>query len=168
MSARSAAMIAIWNALRIIWGGMIAFGLYLLFVTVGPSIEGKLFPVIKDYQLSDINKLENGGLAFNPTFDKVRDCTYYGVTWFSPDEKGNLSRIQTQRTGDYTTATAPQTGPLGHRSGNTQIIVPPEGASQIFGIMHHDCGLLWQTRTTVGPFSLETGRVDKPIRPAGS
>lgn len=145
---------AVDNALRVLGGGIVAFCLYLGMVTFGPGLEGRFLPVIKDYQLDNVRMLQDGGFSFRPTFIKARDCTYFGVTWFAQDGDGNLTRIQLGRMD----AGSPATGPTGRRVGDRVVLHPPAGTTSIFGLNHHDCGPLWQTRTLVGPFPIIDGR----------
>lgn len=152
--AKDALKFAFHRALAVTWGGAVALGLYLGVVTLGPPIEGKVAPVVTGYTLNEVRAEANGGVSFIPTFIKQRDCTYYGVSWFAPDEGGNLVRLQVAPLGED--ATAPRTGPLGAREGRRTVIYPPIGSQSILAIMNHDCGLVWQTRTPLGPFPIPT------------
>lgn len=154
-SAGSAFSFAINRALAVIWGGGVALGLYLAIIILGPSIEGRYWPVIEGYHLEDVRGEPNGGVSFVPVFTKERDCTYFGVSWFAPNPDGNLVRVQVAPLDED--ATAPQTGPMGPREGRRQVIYPPASATALLGIMNHDCGLIWQTRTVVGPFPISQG-----------
>lgn len=150
------------NALRTIWGGAVTVSMLFAFTAIGPGIESKFFPVITDYELQNIRRIQGGGFSFRPDFIKERDCTYYGVTWFAVDEKGDISRIQLGR--QYEPG-PPETGPVGRRAGERVTLYPPEGTRSVFGINHHQCSSLWQTRTTVGPFMLVEGRPDAKASP---
>lgn len=154
---------ALANALRVLGAGLVAFAAYLALVIFGPGVEGWAAPVITNYQLHDVRRISNGGFSFRPTFTKTRDCTYYGVSWFAQDKRGNLTRVQIVR-GE---PSPPTTGPTGERTGDRMTLYPPNGTTAIFGLNHHDCGMPWQTRTMVGPFSLIDGRLQahpSPIR----
>lgn len=142
------------NALKVMFGGVVAFCLYLGLVSFGPGIEGKFFPVIANYELTNIRAVSNGGFSFRPTFIKKRDCTYFGVTWFAQDEAGNLTRLHLGRMD----AGPPETGPTGGRVGDRVALYPPDGTVAVFGLNHHECGTPWQTRTLVGPYPLVNGR----------
>lgn len=147
------------NALKVMGGGIVAFCLYLGLITFGPGLEGRFFPVIINYQLQNVRAVAEDGFSFRPIFTKVRDCTYFGVTWFAQDTEGNLTRLQLGRM----EAGPPMTGPTGGRVGDRVALYPPAGTVAIFGLNHHDCGAPWQTRTLVGPFPI----VDGMPRPAG-
>lgn len=153
---------AFFNALRVLWGGIVAFSLLFVLVSVGPGIESKFFPVITNYELHNVRRIQGGGFSFRPDFVKERDCTYYGVTWFAQDATGSLSRIQLGR--QYQPG-PPETGPTGKRAGDRVTLYPPAGTISIFGLNHHECGSLWQTRTMVGPFVLTEGRPDAKASP---
>lgn len=161
MSVRQALAFAWGRAVAVIWGGGIAFFLYVSLVQFGPGIEGRFFPVIEDYHLTQVETDPAGGFSFVPEFVKSRDCTYHGITWFAPDARGNLSRIQGRR--DENANNPPETGPMGARTGVRQSLVPPADAKEISGIMFHECGFIWQTRTMVGPFPLKNGTVETPV-----
>lgn len=160
MSARFSFRVAFRNAFHTLWSGVVVVALYLLVVGVGPAVEAKMFPVITGYHLAQPRHTSTGGITFYPEFEKTRDCTYYGINWFAPDERGNLIRIQSRRAEGP--QVAPETGPVGQRRGERQYILPPAGTEQFYGIMHHQCGPLWQTRTQVGPFSMKDGRLVRP------
>lgn len=142
------------NALRVLLGGFIAFGFYVFLILFGPSIEGRFAPVLTDYRLENIRAKQGGGFSFRPAFTKVRDCTYYGVTWFAQSEGGELTRIQMGRTSD---PGPPITGPVGARRGERVALYPPADTKAIFALNHHECGTPWQTRTMVGPFMIFNG-----------
>lgn len=144
------------NFLKVLGGGVVAVGIYLIFISFGPGIEGRFFPVIGNYQLDNIRSLQDGGFSFRPTFTKERDCTYFGVTWFAQDADGNLTRIQLGRQSNQG---PPVTGPTGKRLGERQTLFPPQGTVSIFGLNHHECGTPWQTRTMVGPFPIIDGKL---------
>lgn len=146
---------ALWNAAKVLGAGFVFFCFYFAFIGWGPMIEGRFFPVIKNYELHNIRAVQNGeGFSFSPTFDKTRDCTYYGVTWFAQGESGGLGRIQLGRVNSG----PPTTGPTGVRIGDRVTLYPPPGTISIFGVNHHECGMPWQTRTIVGPFEVVDGR----------
>lgn len=142
------------NLVKVLGGGVVAFCLYLALVSFGPGIEGKFFPVITRYELTNVRAVGDGGFSFRPAFTKARDCTYFGVTWFAQDDLGNLTRVQLGRVD----AGPPETGPIGNRVGNRVVLYPPEGTVSIFALNHHECGTPWQTRTLVGPFPMVGGR----------
>lgn len=150
------------NALKVMGAGLTFFCFYFAFIIWGPAVEGRFSPVITNYELHNVRSVQNGaGFSFQPTFEKTRDCTYYGVTWFAQDENGRLMRVQLGRVN----AGPPVTGPTGDRLGDRVTLFPPEGSVAIFGINHHECGLPWQTRTIVGPFEIIDGRPGARITP---
>lgn len=150
---------ALGNAGRVMASGLLAFLLYWGFITVGPGLDGWANPVISDYRIEGVRSLQNGaGFSFRASFVKRRDCTYYGVTWFGMDNAGNLTRIQLGRSD----AGPPLTGPTGKRMGDRLTLYPPHGTTSIFGLNQHDCGWPWQTRTIVGPFTLDHGKPEAP------
>lgn len=151
---RGAFGFALGRLAAVTWGGVVAVCLYLGLVVLGPVVEGRFFPVVTDYKISDLREEANHGISFIPTFRKVRDCGYYGVSWFAPDANGNLVRIQVAPMDRD--PTAPQTGPMGKRAGDRMALYPPEGATDVLAVMSHDCGMIWQTRTQVGPFKVRT------------
>lgn len=161
MTARMALRFAFYRAITVLVGGLVAIGLYVLLISFGPQLEGRIFPVVDLYALVDVRAEENGGISFSTRFEKERDCYYYGVSWFAPDERGDLARIQLMPlTAD---PTAPMTGPVGPRVGRRNVLYPPAGTTQLFAVMHHACGWPWQTRTVIGPFPI--GEDGLPFNP---
>lgn len=146
------------NAWRVAVTAMVVLGLYIVFITFGPGIEGSYFPVLDNYRLTAVRSLQSGGFSFRPQFEKERDCDYYGVAWFAQDAAGNLTRVQVARNSEE--AGPPETGPVGNRVGNRVTIYPPAGTTAIFGVNHHQCRLPWQTRTIVGPFAITNGNLE--------
>lgn len=153
------------NFKRVLFGGLIAGGMYLGVVTLGPGVEGQFFPVITDYRLENIRAVSGNGFSFRGAFVKRRDCTYFGVTWFAQDAAGNLTRIQLGR---QSQPGPPITGPTGQRIGDRVTLFPPEGTISIFGLNHHQCGTPWQTRTMVGPFAVIDGRPNATVLDQGA
>lgn len=161
---REALGFAIGRAAAVLWGGLVAAVLYLSVVVVGPTVEGKWFPVVLDYQLAAFTHEADGAVSFRPVFRKVRECTNFGSTWYAPDEAGNFTRLQLLP--KDRTAEPPATGPLSARIGQPSMVYPPPGATMLMGVLSHDCGLMWQTRTALGPFSLVDGKPIKAPRPS--
>jgi hypothetical protein len=52
--------------------------------------EAKLFPVVDDINISEIDAMKDG-LLVSVKFDKVRDCKFLNVTWY--DSLGNRVQI---------------------------------------------------------------------------
>lgn len=165
MKASEALRFAFNRALAVMWGGLVAAVLYLSIVLLGPGLEGRFFPVMTDYRVTEFSvHPEDGSITFRPRFTKVRDCVNYGSSWFAVDAEGNYTRVQLNSAAATPVPIA--TGPLGRRVGNPQQLAPPKGAVAFLGTLEHDCGLVWHTRTQVGPFSVTDG---KPVAlPAGN
>lgn len=153
LSAKGALMYALGRAATVIWGGLVALGMYYFFVTAAPSIEGQWAPVVTRYALTEVRPEENGGFSYVSNFYKERDCVNQGSSWYAPNEYGDLVRLTPRRmTGE---PMPPQTGPVGWREGERQALYPPEGATYVMGVLNSDCRWIWQTRTTLGPFLLD-------------
>ncbi len=156
MKASAALRFAFNRAVAVFWGGFVAACLYLTIVLIGPDVEGRWFPVMVDFRLSDFHQDGAGLITFRPRFTKVRGCVNFGSSWFAVDAEGNYTRIQLNSAEATPVPTA--TGPLGKRVGRLQQVAVPEGTTAILGTLEHDCGLVWHTRNYVGPFSVADGR----------
>lgn len=154
LTAKGALMYALGRAATVIWGGLVALGMYYFFVTAAPSIEGQWAPVLTRYAMTDVrSEDEQTGFSFVSNFYKERDCVNQGTAWYAPNEFGDLVRLTPRRlTGDLQ---PPQTGPTGWRVGERQALYPPEGSAYVMGVLNSDCRWIWQTRTTLGPFPLD-------------
>lgn len=166
INMRSALIFAVWRAGAVLWGGLVALGLYILVITFGPSIEGRIAPVLINYELTEVRSEENGGFSFVSRFYKQRDCSAYGTAWFAQDpQTGDLGKINARRLDDPGPI---ETGPTGPRVGTRQAFYPPAGSRFIMGVANHDCGYPWQTRTPLGPFPIIDGLpVNLEDAPAG-
>lgn len=143
---------AVYRAAAVIWGGIVALGLYILIVGVGPQLEGRVAPVVTNYTVNEV-RAEANGFSFIPRFFKARDCTAFGTAWFAPDADGDLAKVPVEAQDTQPV----QTGPLGWREGVRQSFFPPASATYILGVVNHDCGFIWQTRTALGPFPIIEG-----------
>lgn len=153
LSARKALLYALGRAATVVWGGLVALGMYYFFVTAAPSIEGQWAPVLTNYTLTEVQPVENGGFSYVSNFYKGRDCVNQGTSWYAPNEYGDLVRLTPRRLAGE--PQSPQTGPLGWRESDRQALYPPEGATYVMGVLNSDCRWIWQTRTTLGPFALD-------------
>lgn len=152
LTAKGALGYALGRAATVVWGGLVALGMYYFFVTAAPTLEGQWAPVVTRYALTEVRQEDNGGFSYISNFYKERDCVNQGSSWYAPNEYGDLVRLTPRRlTGD---PQPPQTGPIGWRVGERQALYPPEGATYVLGVLNSDCRWIWQTRTTLGPFAL--------------
>jgi hypothetical protein len=145
---------AAFRALEVWWAGLLALAFWLTFITVGPVLESRWFPVETAFRVAEIAEPGPDVIAFRPAFSKVRDCSYLGLSWFAKDDKGQIERRQVQLASESLT---PATGPVGARLGQWWEIGVKDKDREMFGIAHHSCGLPWETRSVLGPFRVSEG-----------
>lgn len=137
------------------WTGLLMILFWGFAITVGPVIESKAFPVISHFRIAEIRALPDPNtLSFRPAFRKTRECRYLGMTWFVKDDKGQIARHQVQLSKD---TYEPTTSPPGEILGSWWDVGVSDGDREMFGVLHHSCGLPWESRSVVGPFRLSQG-----------
>lgn len=65
-----------------IWGILLGLTLIPLLWQVGPWLEHRFFPVVEDVEIHDPTVTEDG-VSFFVSFEKVRQCEFVGVAWYS-------------------------------------------------------------------------------------
>ncbi|UHD47403.1 hypothetical protein LUX29_09630 [Aureimonas altamirensis] len=149
--AKVAAKFAIGRALAVMYGALVGIGFWAIILMVGPVVEARYYPVIRDFTIHDVIRTRVGVL-FTPHFYKQRTAFYQGSSWEIVNEDGSNVRVQAQLPVVFT---APETGPVGPRIGR-QIFLPlPEGRQCFIGTYYHDTGFFWQAATRFGPFCVD-------------
>jgi hypothetical protein len=150
-----AAHVAASRAFDVCWAGIVALMFWIALITVGPVVQGRLFPVVSNFRLTEITQPGPDLLSFRPAFVKEMDCEYLGLTWFVKDDKGQVSRHQVSMfKTDGEVQGPPVTGPVGPRIGVLWEVPLKDQDREMFGLLHHSCGFPWESRTLVGPFVL--------------
>lgn len=148
---RRAGAYAATRAFDVLWAGALALTFWICLITVGPVVQAKFFPVISDFRIVELAQPAADKVGFRPSFVKNYDCRYLGLTWFVKDEDGQASRHQITIAKDDP---VPESGPTGKRLGSMWIVPLKGSEREMFGVLHHSCGLPWESVTVVGPFRL--------------
>ncbi len=153
------------RAAEVWWTGLLMLIFWLVLITVGPYLESRLWPVIDDFHIAEVDTSDPSIVKFRPGFDKTRPCTYLGMQWFVKDDTGRIARHQVVVSDK---AAVPTTYPMGVSLGGWWEVGIKDRDREMYGIMHHACGLPWESRSMVGPFTISktrTGQVAvSPVR----
>jgi len=155
---KSVVNFAFGRASRIIVGGSIFASFYIAFLTLGPGLESKSFPVVR-YETPSIQR--NGNvLTINTTFDKLRDCEYVQSQWYLGDPQRPQDGFEMIRHAYADNPSGgPITRPVGVNRARDWTLILPNGKSPrtFFTILHYRCGLPWLTTTIQGPYPIPGG-----------
>lgn len=124
---------------------------YIILVSFGPRIETSYFPVVMDAEVMAQQVAGPDEYRLRIAFTKVRACEYRGLQWFAghPDESFESATLRIdEETG---------TRPVGRNLSQWWIVALPPGTVWQFGVVEHECGFPWTTRTILGPFRVRTG-----------
>lgn len=141
----------LFRQLIVVWCGLAAMGVYLFAMSWGPYLESRYFPVTEDYEVVDYREM-SGGVGIRIRFDKVRPCDYGGMAWYSGTPFTEASRVwivfHDQYMGNANTRS------LGtHTTGWWDVYLSDRDKEKpMFGVVEHECGLPWTSRTVIGPF----------------
>lgn len=133
-----------------LWTAVFIVAAFPFVVTIGAKYEGKWFPVVSKLEiLRVIPDGEDHSLVY-VRFNKIRDCEYIGVSWFSV-EAGYLDRRAIVLKPD--TDESDSNRPTGVQvSGPWRIAMPAdEVRSQSLVMLTHQCNPLYVTRTQIFP-----------------
>lgn len=143
---------AMYRAIKIMVGGSIAVGLYLIALIVGPVIETRFFPVTIFTEVAQ-QRIDAERIKMDVAFSKKRSCEYKGSQWYVGAPKGSFEPViidyHNGRDGD-------RTRPLGRNyDEDWELSVPKHlNAESAFMVLSYRCGLPWLTQTIAGPFPL--------------
>lgn len=156
---------AAFRAVEVWWTGILMLVFWLVLITVGPYLESRLWPVISDFHIAQLDTSRSDVIAFKPGFRKGRSCTYLGMQWFVKDDQGRIARHQVLIS---EAARPPATYPVGESVGAWWEVGIKDRDREMYGVLHHACGLPWESRSLVGPFTISkssTGKVSvSPVR----
>lgn len=142
------------RATRILIGGTIAALMYLLFLTFGPTIESKFFPVVR---FEDVVQQRNGRtIRIDTTFDKLRACEYIDSQWYVKNKSDRFIDVMAA-TVNYHNATQGFTRPVGQNYDRDWEVTLPDAHEEfrsIFMVINYKCGWPWVTQAIVGPYKL--------------
>lgn len=137
------------GAIRAFTNTLMSIGSTLILVVIvfaiGPTLEGKYFPVTKDVYV-ELVKTENGKMYFAAQGDKVRHCSLTEVRILVQEEgkkaksKGSLYVIDD--------GIGPKVRALGHQDLGVWVIEPI--GSALFVDASYNCHPLWRTEHRLG------------------
>lgn len=132
------------------WSGMM-MALFISAMRVGPTIEGLVAPVITNYTPLDVQVTPQGDLVFRARYVKRRLCEFAGISWFSKDRDGTIRRAQILPYNPDSPLVV--TRPVGEEETGLMIVRLEDKTAEVHsGILTYDCGGLWKTTVSVGPF----------------
>lgn len=132
---------------------LVAFGFWALMgmivwpviMTIGPRIEGSIFPVVTRTHISRIVEAD-GGVTIWGQSDKARDCVYMGVEWYYTSEKNSvLVPIEFKEGVKVRSPGWLNFGPWGLPLTREQLL------TSSFAVVKHRCHVLWLTETPFWP-----------------
>ncbi len=146
------------RVLDVWWTGVLALVFWLVLTSLGPYAETRWAPVVDRFHIVAIDDSDPDVVKFRPAFEKNRNCVYLGMQWFVMDDKGVVSRHQVLTSDSVRT---PMTFPVGPVLGDWWQVGTRDRDREMYGIMHHGCGLPWESRSLVGPFSVSKSLAGK-------
>lgn len=129
---------------------VIATGLAALFLTYGPRLEERVWPITVGTTIIDKMRTADGGLIFRMTYMKERNCTLAGITWLGVEPDGVYSfAAVTDPAGGPAIAL---TRPVGRNvSRPYKLFLTPTAKGFVMALSYR-CGFPWTTRQVLGPF----------------
>lgn len=128
---------------------LLSMVLIVLFFSLGPLAEGKLFPVYSHFTIVSADP-DNEGVRVVFRYTKYRNCDPLGYQWYADDSDGlgpgvkvlNIKRIA-----------PPNPKPLGTQLSNPIIIegITPLELPNVRASIFSRCHPLWVTETIVRP-----------------
>lgn len=117
-----------------------------LVLSFAGNIEGRVAPVVSDFQITRMETAGEGFTRFWGTAVRVRDCKWRGMNWYLGD--GNSDASATVRIEESTKIRR-----LGKFSFGPWVaaVTPDELRDKTFAVAIHECHPLWSTRTRIYP-----------------
>lgn len=111
--------------------------------SVGPKIESYFFPVVEN-----VNVISTGvtprGLKIMLTYDKVRDCEWFGVTW----QRGPVRYVVDFMDERFL---VPRSRPVGSHQVGPWLLIGAPGLEGSTAHIWHRCHGLWLTHDVLYP-----------------
>lgn len=149
MSAGSLHYVLIKTCLQVVSAIVLIF----LVLTVGPKVEGRIFPVV--------GKLHITAMSYDPIekrtvlqveFNKIRDCEYLGLAWFVRLSTDSFERVPVEIRRASTDKSSPNRPTGLQRSGPWLVNLDPETLkNRSFALLSHRCNPFWVTTTEFYP-----------------
>lgn len=138
--------------IKSICAAIIFFCTMVTIYTLGPLAETRFFPVVGKLQILRMDPLPGKKTAVFAAFEKLRNCEYIGIAWFSGSRQKGFERVPLvlyRQPGDDSSPNRP----IGfQRAGPWEIALTAEEVrTRSFAELHHRCHPLWATVTEFYP-----------------
>jgi hypothetical protein len=154
MTGFSAARVAGRRFVEVWWTGLLVLLFWWAFVTIGPVLDGLWTPPIRAAKLIELERLPSGATRFRVQYSKARDCRYLGTSWHVVDVEGRARRVPVRRV-DRPTDLPAFSRPAGVYVGEAYELPSAPPGAKLYAVVFHSCFPTWETRSLLGPFSLE-------------
>ena len=130
---------------------LFGLGIILSFLTVilGPIIETKYFPVIKETNFVKVDAVKPEGVSLHVFGEKTRACRFLEVNALVKDKE---SKMYQKAEVSFSTEYGNATRPTGIQSFGVWTFVP-KGTDVVLEI-RHECHGMWETVTKLGEVDL--------------
>ena len=127
---------------------LLLFSLFMLFPRMA-YYEGKHFPVVENVTLEVVLEADDG-VYVDAIFDKIRNCEFIALSWYTFSDKGELVRVPIKFIEDGNNE--PVSRPVGLQRGSYWFIgVSAEQLPYTYAETTHRCHPLWNTKTEFYP-----------------
>lgn len=131
-----------------------------------PRIETRFLPVVTKFRIDAAEWADPVRLNIYVRFTKRRPCQFVAQNWYvvmranGEDYRARIPMLFLDRQPNESTWSRP-TGD--NRAGPWQVVIPSGLAEpEHLTVIHHDCGLPWQTVTEAGPIDLRAILAQRP------
>ncbi|WP_424984330.1 hypothetical protein [Microbulbifer sp. S227A] len=107
---------------------------------VGPWLESRLFPVVRDTRISQPHE-SSDGISFFVAFRKVRQCEFMALVWYE-----NATRLVVDFEPDADQS--PRTRPTGEQYTGPWLVRGLQSLERSQAYVYHRCHPLWITIST--------------------
>lgn len=131
-----------------------------------PRIETRFLPVVTKFRIETAEWADPVRLNIYVRFTKRRACRFVDQNWYvirhsaGEDYRARIPMIFLDRAPNEPTWSRP-TGD--NRAGPWQVVIPSGLVEpELLTVIHHDCGLPWQTVTEAGPLDMRAILAKRP------
>lgn len=145
---------SIWKNLRVFGYSLIVLVPLGVWVSTGPQLMDRLFPVLTNVEIVMRDLKRTDALVFRYSFDKYMDCYNISTAWYGIAKDGRLERAMQI---EPIAPLVPR--PLGPNLSTRHVIVLNDPTVKTFkGVFEYTCKLAgfstwWRRTWTVGPFT---------------
>ncbi|MCV3271140.1 hypothetical protein [Roseobacter sinensis] len=107
--------------------------------SLGPYLESRYFPVVRDTRIMNEETVP-GGVSFFVQFRKVRQCKFEGLAWYVGDVRVPVDF-------EPTAETMPRSRPMGGQYAGPWYVPGLPGTRGTHAYAYHRCHPLWETIT---------------------